>query len=203
MTEIRLPDQGAAGRLTAVVHLPYDELEAGLDYVRQAPADGGTLELIVRRPAKGEREVLEVATLDVHDGLVGDNWRARGSTRTKDRAAHPDKQLNIMNARASALVASDPDRRALAGDQLHLDIDLSHTNLPAGTRLQIGGAVIEITAEPHTGCGKFRARFGPDALRFVNSPVGRDLRLRGACARVVVPGEIRRGDPVRRVSPGA
>ena len=183
-------------------HLTYDELEAGLDYIRQAPSDEGTLELIVRRPQRLQREVLEVAILDLHEGLVGDNWRTRGSS--SDGAAHPDKQLNIMSARASALVAADPDRRALAGDQLHLDIDLSHSSLPAGTRLQIGAeAVIEITAEPHTGCGKFRARFGPDALRFVNSPVGRALRLRGACAKVVVPGEIRRGDPVRRVVPTA
>ncbi len=182
------------------VHLSFEELEAGLDHVRAAPADDGTLELIVRRPDRDEREVLDVATLTLHDGLAGDNWRARGSTSTADGSAHPDKQLNIMNARASALVANDPERRALAGDQLHLDIDLSHTNLPSGTRLQIGEAVIEITAEPHTGCGKFRARFGPDALRFVNSPIGQALRLRGACAKVVAPGEIRRGDRVRRVS---
>jgi len=181
------------------LHLRYEELEAGLDHIRAAPADDGTLELIVRRPAKLEREVLEVATLSLEDGLVGDNWRTRGSTSTADGSAHLDRQVNIMNARASALVAIDPDRRALAGDQLHLDIDLSHANLPSGTRLQIGDAVIEITAEPHTGCGKFRARFGPDALRFVNSPVGRALRLRGACARVVVPGTIRRGDRVRKL----
>lgn len=187
------------------LHLTYEELEAGLDHIRQAPADEGTLELIVRRPARLAREVLEVAMLTLHDGLAGDNWRTRGSTSTADGSAHPDKQLNIMNARAAALVAQDPDRRALAGDQLYLDIDLSHANLPSGTRLQIGDAVIEITAEPHTGCGKFRARFGPDALRFVNSPVGKALRLRGACAKVVVPGEIRRGDRVRpvRVSPEA
>lgn len=181
----------------------YEELEAGLDRIREAPIDEGTLELIVRRPSKDEREVLDVATLDLHEGLVGDNWRTRGSTSTPDGAAHPNKQLNIMNARASALVADDPQRRALAGDQLHLDIDLSHTNLPSGTRVQIGAqAVIEITAEPHTGCGKFRARFGPEALRFVNSPIGQALRLRGACAKVVVPGEIRRGDPVRKLTPG-
>lgn len=201
---MRLPAWKPAGRLASVAHLTYEQLEAGLEHVRGAPADEGTLELIARRPASEEREVLEVAVLDLHEGLAGDNWRTRGSTSTKDGAAHPDKQLNIMNARAAALVAHDPDRRALAGDQLYLDIDLSHTNLPAGTRLQIGGsAVIEITAEPHTGCGKFRARFGPDALKFVNSGVGKALRLRGACAKVVVPGQIRRGDPVRRLSPEA
>jgi len=185
-----------------VAHPTYEELEAGLDHVRAAPADLGTLELIVARPEVDERVVLDAAVLDREKGLLGDNWLARGTATTPDRAADPDKQLNVMNARASALVAVEPGRRALAGDQLHLDIDLSHANLPAGTRLQIGSAVIEITAEPHTGCGKFRARFGADALRFVNSPVGHELRLRGACAKVVVAGEIRRGDRVIVRRPG-
>lgn len=190
-----------SGTLPDVHHLTGAELEAGLAHVRAAPAEIGTVELIVRRPAMGEREVVEVGVLDCEVGLVGDNWRARGSTSTADGSAHPDKQVNVIGARLSALVAGPgpgPDRRALAGDQLHLDIDLSHANLPAGTRLQVGEAVIEITAQPHLGCHKFRARFGPDALRFVNSPVGRDLRLRGACAKVVVAGVVRIGDPVRR-----
>jgi hypothetical protein len=180
-------------------HLTTAMLEAGLDEIRAAPADPGRLELIVRRPAVDAREVLDEATLDATEGLMGDTWQARGSSSTPDGAAHPDKQLTIMNARVSALVAVDPDRRALAGDQLHIDIDLSEDNLPAGTRLELGSAVIEITEPPHRGCAKFTARFGLDALRFVNSEVGSKLRLRGANARVVVPGTIRAGDEVRKL----
>jgi hypothetical protein len=182
-----------------VTYLSTDELAAGLDLVRQSPADHGTLELIVTRPDVGERAVHEEAELDSTVGLVGDNWLARGSRSTPDGSARPLGQLNIMNSRAIALIAPDPDRRPLAGDQLYLDLDLSPQNLPSGTRLAVGDAVIEINDKPHTGCAKFSERFGIDAARFVNSPDGMSVRLRGICATVVVPGTIRRGDAVTKV----
>jgi hypothetical protein len=180
-------------------HLSLAELEAGLDHVRAAPADSGTLELIVCRPAKGQREVLTEGTLDLVTGLTGDNWKARGSTSTPDGAAHPDAQITMMNARAALLVAGHPDRRPLAGDQLYADLDISVANLPPGTRLALGSAVIEVTGKPHLGCFKFLARFGRDAMKFVNCRAGRELRLRGLNAKVVVPGTIRTGDVIRKV----
>jgi hypothetical protein len=182
-------------------HLTTDELTAALDDLRAAPTDAGTVELVVRRPGNGEREVLEVGTLDPIEGLVGDNWALRGSGRTPDGSAHPEMQLNVINARLSSLVAVDPERRALAGDQLHVDLDLSEHNLPPGTRLSLGSAVIEVTAQPHTGCAQFVERFGRDAMRFVNSPIGRQLRLRGLNAKVVVGGTVRPGDQIWKVSP--
>lgn len=184
----------------ATLHLTEDELLAGLEHIRQAPPDGGRLELIVRRPAVGEREVLEEGELDVVDGLVGDTWRQRSSSRTPDRSPHPDCQINVMGARVADLVAGHPDRRALAGDQLFLDLDLSAANLPPGTRLAIGTAVIEVTAQPHTGCGKFVERFGLEAMKFVNSPAGRALNLRGINARVVQSGAVRAGDRARKLA---
>lgn len=180
-------------------HLAAEALEAGLDDIRRSPRDEGRVELIVCRPAIGERQVLEVATLDPGHGVVGDSWRVRPSRKTADGSPHPEMQLNVMNARAAALVAVDPDRMALAGDQLYLDLDLSRDNLPTGTRLALGSAVIEITELPHRGCKKFAARFGLAALRFVNSSVGRELRLRGINAKVVVAGDVRRGDVVRKL----
>ncbi len=185
--------------VTAVRHLTTAELEANLDHIRQAPRDTGTLALIVRRPAVEEREVLATGVLDVSEGLVGDNWRTRGSSRTADGSAHPEMQLNIINARLVALIAPDAARRPLAGDQLHVDLDLSAENLPPGTRLAIGSAIVEVTAQPHTGCNKFKARFGADALKFVNSPVGKELHLRGINARVVQGGQIAVGDAVRKL----
>lgn len=183
-----------------VTHLTTAELEAGLDGIRQSPKDAGELQLIVRRPRVGEREALDEAELDLADGLVGDTWKFRASSRMPDKKSpHPDMQLNVINARAVALIAQHPSRWALAGDQLYVDLDLSADNLPAGTRLGIGTAVIEVTAQPHTGCGKFVERFGLDAMKFVNSPVGRALNLRGINARVVQPGTIRRGDIVRKL----
>jgi hypothetical protein len=174
-------------------------LEAGLVDVRDSPPDGGIVELIVRRPAVGEREVLAEGRLVAEAGLAGDTWPVRSSTRTKDGSPHPGMQLTVMNSRAALLVARDPDRRRLAGDQLYVDLDLSPANLPAGTRLAVGSAVIEVTDQPHLGCAKFAARFGADAWRFVNSRAGRELRLRGLNARVVVSGTVRAGDVIRKL----
>ncbi len=184
-------------------HLSFEQLEAGLDHVRQAPRDSGVLELLVRRPAVEAREELITGDLDLEVGLVGDNWLARGNPSTTDGRANREAQITVMNARAVSLLAVTRERWALAGDQLYVDLDISVGNLPPGTRLSVGEAVIEVTAEPHTGCGKFSARFGPAARRFVNSPVGTQLRLRGLNARVVVPGRIQVGDEVRKLSAGA
>ena len=181
-----------------VRHLTTDELLAGLDEIRRSPKDEGILALIVRRPAIDAREILERAALDLQQGLVGDSWSLRGSSRSVDGGPHPLMQLNVMNARAVALVAQSPHRWPLAGDQLFVDLDLSGANLPPGTRLSIGSAVIEVTPEPHTGCAKFVSRFGVDAMKFVNSTVGRELNLRGINARVVRPGDIHVGDLVRK-----
>jgi len=182
-----------------ITHLTTEQLEAGLDHIRQSPKDEGLLVMIVRRPAVSEREVLEQGVLDLEQGLVGDTWLERGSNRTADGSAHPDMQLNVINARLLNLVAQDQARWPLAGDQLVVDLDLSEENLPAGTQLAVGAAVIEVTSQPHTGCSKFVARFGADAMRFVNSPLGRQLHLRGINARVVLPGVIRTGDPVHKL----
>lgn len=182
-----------------VRHLTTAELEAGLDEIRRAPKDNGVLELIVRRPVVDQREVLAAGELDLTEGLVGDNWRARGSKSTPDGAAHPEMQLNIMNARATMLVAQAKERWPLAGDQLYVDFDLSEENVPPGTRLALGDAIVEVTPVPHNGCNKFVARFGLDAMKFVNSPVGKQLHLRGINAKVIQPGTIRVGDAVRKV----
>jgi hypothetical protein len=175
-------------------HLTTAELEAGLDEIRRAPKDGGLLELIARRPLTGERELLDEGRLDLAEGLVGDRW----SSRSDGRSPNPGTQLTLMSSRAAALVARARERWALAGDQLYVDLDVSEENLPPGTRLQIGSAVVEITPLPHTGCKKFVERFGMDAMLFVNSPLGRSLRLRGVNTKVVEPGTIRVGDRIDR-----
>jgi hypothetical protein len=188
-----------AGRIDGMKHLTMEELEAGVGDIRLAPKDEGVLQLIVRRPDVGVREILDEAQLDATVGLVGDTWRLRKSQRTADGSPHPDMQLNIMNSRVAALLAVEKSRWPLAGDQLYVDLDLSTANLPAGTQLAMGTAVVQVTDQPHTGCNKFVSRFGVDAMTFVNSPLGRELCLRGINAKVVRPGTIRAGDVVRKI----
>ena len=183
--------------MTEVKHLTKAELEAGLEEIRQSPKDEGVLHMIVRRPRTNERAVLAKGELSLDEGLVGDNWRTRGSSRTADRSSHSEMQINIMNSRVIALVAQKRERWQLAGDQLMIDLDLSAENLPPGTQLSIGSAVLEVTAQPHTGCKKFVARFGLEAMKFVNSELGKQLHLRGINAKVVRAGVIHVGDIVR------
>jgi len=180
-------------------HRDAETLEAALATIREAPADEGTVELVVCRPAEDVRKVLDAGELDPAFGLVGDTWNVRGSRRTDDGSPHPDMQLALVNARLMEVVSGGREDWPAAGDQLFVDLDVGAGNLPPGTRLALGSAVIEITDQPHTGCAKFRARFGADALAFVNSPAGRELRLRGIYARVVQSGTVRPGDTIRKL----
>ncbi len=182
-------------------HATVDQLDAGLDHIRQSPADYGSLRMIVQRPAADQREVVTEGKLDVDAGLVGDSWLTRGSTRTPDGGPNPAAQVTIISARLIDLIARTEDRWPLAGDQLVIDIDMSEKNLPPGTQLAIGSAVIEISEEPHTGCAKFAQRFGHDALRFISTPQGQALRLRGVNTRVIQSGAIQVGDLATRLQP--
>lgn len=169
------------------------QLEDSLDHLRQAPSGSGIVEMLVRRPADDQREVIGEAMITLEDGLVGDNWADRGDT------PNCEAQLTIMSSRYIDLIARDRDRWSLAGDQVYVDFDISVDNLPAGTRVAVGEAVVEVSASPHTGCAKFRDRFGTDALRFANSDVGRQLRLRGVNTRVIESGRIATGDTIEKL----
>jgi hypothetical protein len=179
-----------------VPYIDVAAIEDGLDDVRASPRDDGRLEMIVRRPAVDEREVVAEAELDTELGLVGDSWSTRASTAMGDGRPDPAGQLTLMNARFARLVAGEPARVPLAGDQLFVDLDLSVGNLPVGTRLRVGGTVLEISAKPHNGCDKFKARFGVDALRVTRKIAGQELRLRGVYAVVLQGGPVRVDDVI-------
>ena len=185
--------------ITTLNHLTMEQLEASLDHIRESPKDNGVVEMIVRRPRVDKREVLEEAELNVKDGLVGDSWIYRGSSKTADGGPHPEMQITVMNSRVVALVAQAKERWPLAGDQLFIDLDLSKANLPAGSRISLGSAVIEVTEPPHLGCQKFVARFGADAMKFVNSQIGRELCMRGVHARVIQSGVMSVGDIAQKI----
>ena len=182
-----------------MAHRTPEELDGGLTRIREAPSDDGELMLIVRRPGENEREVLDEGEVDIETGLVGDDWAPRGDPHSEHGRANVLAQLTLMNSRVLELIAGPVDRWPLAGDQLYVDFDLSEDSLPTGSRLVVGEAVVEVTAKPHTGCAKFTRRFGLAAMRWVNSEIGRKLRLRGVNTRVVEAGTIRVGDRVKRV----
>jgi MOSC domain-containing protein YiiM len=180
-------------------HLSREELEAGLSEILRSPSDQGMLRAVVIRPETDTRLSLKECELSAERGVHGDNWAKGCWLSLPDGRPHPDVQVTIMNARTIALIAQEEARWPLAGDNLYVDLDLSATNLPAGTRLRIGSAALEITAIPHNGCKKFAERFGVEATRFVNSQEGKRLHLRGIYARIIEPGTITVGDLVAKL----
>ena len=182
-----------------IKHLSTPDLEAGLEQIRNSPKNQSVLDMIVSRPEEDAREIMELADLDVVVGLVGDTWQDRPSARSGDGKAHPDMQITLMNSRVADLVAQSKERWPLSGDQLFADLDLSKTNVPPGTRISVGKAVLEATDQPHTGCKKFASRFGVDALKFISSPATEVLQLRGINLKVVEGGEIKPGDIVKKL----
>ncbi len=177
-----------------------EEIEKRYDALPKCPSNNGSLALIVRRPNIDQREIIEQGELSLEEGLVGDNWIRKGSRHTPDGSAHIEQQLTLMSTRALKAITDDETTWPLAGDQLLVDFELSDKELPAGTQLQIGEAVIEISAHPHTGCKKFSERFGKGAIRFVNSKEGRSLNHRGVNAKVITSGKITAGDKIIRLN---
>jgi len=175
-------------------HLSLEELRQGLDEIRQSPPDRGILKAIVIRPETDARVSLQRCELSPEGGVHGDSWAKGCWLSLPDGRPHPDVQVTIMNARTIALIAQEETRWPLAGDNLLVDLDLSEDNLPPGTRLSIGSALLEITEVPHKGCKKFAERYGVDATRFVNAREGLHLHLRGIYARIVEPGVVAVGD---------
>ena len=180
-------------------HLSLEELQDGLAEILRSPKERGVLKAIVIRPETEARVSLPQCELSPEGGVHGDNW-ARGCWMSlPDGRPHPDVQVALMNSRMIALIARDEARWPLAGDNLFVDLDLSVGNLPPGTRLAVGSALLEITDVPHKGCKKFAERYGVDATRFVNSRDGLDLHLRGIYARIVEPGVVTVGDTLAKL----
>lgn len=175
------------------------DLEAQLATLEPSPTERGTVELVVRRPDFGEREVLDEVVFDAEKGVEGDNWLSRGSRHTDDGSAHRGMQVAIMNSRIIGMIAGDKDNWAQAGDQLFVDFDISAANMPAGQRFAVGEAILEVSEIPHNGCAKFTERYGSDATRFVNGKEGRAQRRRGINATIVQTGTVRVGDVIRKL----
>jgi MOSC domain-containing protein YiiM len=170
----------------------FEELEAAWSAGPPPPRARGTVRLVVRRIGGGAHESLAEALLTPEGGLEGDRW-ANSST------AKPDHQITLINARVAALVTAGRQPLDAPGDNLHVDLDIGTGPLPVGARLRAGEALLEVSEAPHTGCSKFAARVGPEALRWVNHPDHAARRLRGVNCRVVEGGRVRVGDPITQV----
>lgn len=167
--------------------------------VLESPADLGRLEAIAVRTAPDKHALVDAGELSCELGLKGDHWSTTTRYRLADGTPDRRRQLTLINVRLLRHLAADDEQMALAGDQLIVDLDLRPSNVPSGQRMRIGAAIIEITEIPHNGCQKFRARYGNAALRLVNSPRGKALRLRGIYAQVVQPGPVFRGDVIAKL----
>ncbi|MCX4026571.1 MOSC domain-containing protein [Endozoicomonas sp. SM1973] len=174
-------------------------LELALEIIKQSPKQEGSVKLIVCRPSVDQRKVLEVGELSLEEGLLGDNWKQRELTRSKNGMVKVDNQLNLMNSRVIEAITTDKEQWQLAGDQFYVDFDLSYENTPPGAQLLIGNAIIEVTEEPHLGCKKFADRFGMDAVKFVNSEQGKQLNLRGINAKIIKPGLVKVGSIIKKI----
>ena len=195
MTDTLQPPQTTTG----VRARKRSELQAALADVLAAPRDGGTVDLIVVRPEKGQRQTPDSVALSLIGGVAGDHW-AKGCWRTLDDGSpHPDVQICLMNSRMIRAIAGGPENWAPAGDNLFIDMDLSPANCPPGTRLALGSVEMVVTEEPHNGCQNFIDRYGRDACVFVNTGQGSELRLRGIYARVTRDGTVSVGDTVRKI----
>ena len=181
-------------------HPTLEDLQSALPDILNSPTEHGRIEMIISRPAVGERDILKTANLERDTGLVGDNWKQRGNSKTADGSADPDAQITLINSRIVNAVSGSKSRWHLAGDQFVVDIDLSHNNLPPGSQLSIGTAVVELTSTPHTGCVKFASRFGNPALRFVSGAEAMQQRRRGANAKIVQSGTVRVGDIAEKIA---
>lgn len=180
-------------------HFTLEHLQTQLKKIQASPKDSGSVLLIVRRPVTEEREIITLGRLIPSAGLEGDNWRERGSSSMPDGSANPEAEITLMNSRVIQALTQDETRWALAGDQFFVDFDLSEENIPAGTRLMLGSAILEVSSLPHNGCKKFSARFGVDALKFISIAENKPLRMRGVNAKIIQAGEVKQGDLVRKI----
>lgn len=180
-------------------HKTMAELEATLPHILAGPKDEGRIDGIISRPAKGQRNDVSSAMLTFAEGMEGDHW-SKGCWRTTDDGdPHPDVQICLMMSRCIEAIAGDRANWPPAGDNLFIDMDLTPANTPPGTRLAMGGVILEVTEEPHNGCQHFIDRFGRDACLFVNTGAGKEHRLRGIYGRVIQDGRVSVGDVVRKI----
>ncbi|MEM7334639.1 MAG: MOSC domain-containing protein [Chloroflexota bacterium] len=179
--------------------LDMTQLNEGIPVILESPKNNGRIDLITIRPATNERVLKDEVEISIENGVEGDNWKTRGSNSMPDKSSNPEAKITIMNSRVIKHITQSDSGWEWAGDQFFVEMDLSEENLPAGQQLQLGTAVLEVSAVPHTGCAKFVARFGKDAHKFVNNQYGRSQRFRGVNLKVIKGGTVKVGDTAQKI----
>jgi hypothetical protein len=175
------------------------ELEAALPSVLAAPGGAGLVRLLCTRPQPNARAFPEVLTLSRGKGATGDYHPARPWLRLPDGSPDPRIEVSIMPWRVLDLVWRERDRVAHPGDNIAVDMTLAEADLPAGTRLAAGTAILRVSDVPNDGCAKWKVRYGKAAHDWITTPDHLRLRLRGLYAAIEQDGEVRIGDTLRRL----
>jgi MOSC domain-containing protein YiiM len=157
----------------------------------RSPRDLGRVQGCVVRTGRGVRETPSALRVVEGAGVVGDLWS------THPHSA-PGNQVSLINVHVlRSLCDGDESRMPLSGDNLHVDLELSEANLPVGTLLAIGTALLRVSPVPHRPCGSFVKRYGATAAKKVARATRIGRRGRGVLCEVVRGGVIANGDEIR------
>lgn len=179
-------------------HVPRDTLDAALAHVLDAPTDAGPVHMLCRRPDRNQRDFPDSLLLDPVDGVAGDYEMAKPWLTLADGTPDPRIQVSILPLRVLDLVWRDRETTAFPGDTIIADLNLTLDNLPVGTRLQVGSAVLEVSDLWNEGCAKWKVRYGRAAYEWTSAPAHEPLRLRGIFCRILRAGEVRLGDRITK-----
>ncbi|MFT3781378.1 MAG: hypothetical protein QM790_05120 [Nibricoccus sp.] len=179
--------------------LTFDELNRRYAAIPALPKNDARVEALCVRPDLGAREIREEIDFDPVHGAIGDRWERKTWMYLPDGKPDPRVQIAICNAQVIAMLQELTETNHHPGDTLFTNLDLSHANLPRGSKLQVGNAIIEISDVENDACMKFAKHHGSVVLDWIRLPQNRPLRLRGAFAKVSVGGKVRIGDVIKRI----
>ncbi|MFT5632095.1 MAG: hypothetical protein ACI9HB_003282 [Gammaproteobacteria bacterium] len=191
--------EGLQSEPIASGHVRLAECEDALSTILAAPKSGAIVEQLCLRPGFSERSFPELLELTVAGGIIGERWTKAPWLTLSDGTPDPRIQVSILSKRVMDLCWRDRENTHHPGDTMIVDMDLGVENLPNGTRLGIGSAVVEVSDKFNTACIKWQGRYGAESLRWLNLRKNRDYRLRGILCRIVQDGVVRLGDELARV----
>lgn len=175
------------------------ELDRAWPDIMAAPKDGAAIEMLCLRPAMGERRFVDEIHVTREEGIPGERWLTQPWMRLPGGQPDPAIQVSFLQRRVLDLVWRDREGTPHPGDTFVVDMDLSEANLPAGSLLQVGSAVLEVSTVFNNACAKWKKRYGDDALDWVRAYENKEFRPRGVLAKVHRDGVFRAGDRLTRI----